>query len=426
MKFIQIFSTTLIFLVSTSFSLNAPEPVSSQEISVCNSGCDFQTVQEAIDNPHTEDGDIILILDAVHTEKGIDITKDLTIQGPEDKQTIIQAHALPNTAGERVFTIPANITVQINNLIIRHGRPDDCPMYGGGVANEGNLTLFNVTIRDNVGSAGGGLMNLDGNTRIINSIIENNTSMGYGAGGRCGGQGGAMMISNGTVQVINSIIRNNTTDKESGGAAYVSCKAVLEVTNSSIIGNQARSLGGAFFVKGKLVLNHSTITQNTTITNGGGIYILGILNAEHSVISENFKGSNVISDCVLGEDHQLELNEANFIGDGSCQAEYSGDPGWSAFDPTDENWQPVPLSGSPLLDIIPDQACDLSEDLRGFSRPAIGESLYACDLGAFELQSEELKSNLVPTRTLWIIAFSQVLLCIGIFMIITRTINNKQ
>ncbi len=63
---------------------NTPYPTSQPQaatISVCASGCDFQTIQAAIDNSGTQDGAIIGIQDEVHTEAGIIVSKSLTIQG---------------------------------------------------------------------------------------------------------------------------------------------------------------------------------------------------------------------------------------------------------------------------------------------------------------------------------------------------------
>ena len=62
-------------------------------VTVCAAGCDFMTVQDAIDDPDTIAGFVINITDAIHTEGGILVNKDLTIQGQGAENTIVQAQA---------------------------------------------------------------------------------------------------------------------------------------------------------------------------------------------------------------------------------------------------------------------------------------------------------------------------------------------
>src|SRR5690554_7075830 len=105
-------------------------------------------------------GDIIDIASGVYTEQ-LSISKDLTLQGAGDTQpggTIIQAHASPGQASGRPVVIANGATVQISNVLIRHGANVD---YGGGIRiASGNLTLIDATLSNNSAlSFGGGLSN---------------------------------------------------------------------------------------------------------------------------------------------------------------------------------------------------------------------------------------------------------------------------
>src|SRR5210317_1151581 len=87
--------------VGNSVQAGAVEP-----ITVCSDGCDFVTIQDAVDNKATKPGDVILVDDPMHTEGGISIYKDIVIQGHGAKNTIVQAARSLEAARERVFIIP--------------------------------------------------------------------------------------------------------------------------------------------------------------------------------------------------------------------------------------------------------------------------------------------------------------------------------
>ena len=87
---------------------------------------------------------------------GYTIAKNLTIQGQDPLNTIIQAKSTYNTADRRVFTISNTYTVTFRNLKIRHGVAltnykggaiGSTYAQGGSVA----LNLYNVNISENSG-----------------------------------------------------------------------------------------------------------------------------------------------------------------------------------------------------------------------------------------------------------------------------------
>jgi hypothetical protein len=109
-----------------------PEPIPTPEpnLRVCASGCDFTTLQEAID--HASAGDVIGVLDAIHTEQGIVVNKDVTILGQAAEGTIVQGHAEFGEATESVFFVSEGSTVVLKDLTIRHGNPERDTESGGG------------------------------------------------------------------------------------------------------------------------------------------------------------------------------------------------------------------------------------------------------------------------------------------------------
>ena len=73
----------------------------------------------------------IEVRDAAHTEAGITVSKNLTIQGLGVGSTTVQAAASEGTASNRVFAISAGTTVTIQDMTIRYGRVTGDPAEGG-------------------------------------------------------------------------------------------------------------------------------------------------------------------------------------------------------------------------------------------------------------------------------------------------------
>jgi hypothetical protein len=166
--------------------------------SVCASGCAYTTIPAAIDATTTAAGNLIAVRDPVHTEAGITVTKDVSIAGQGADATVVQAAATPGTARDRVVTIAPGVTVTIQALTLRHGATSEFH-GGGGILNEGTLTLLNSSVSGNSASwGGGGIANFHGTVMLTNSTVSSN-SAAYGGG-----------LSNyGRLTLTNSIVANN-------------------------------------------------------------------------------------------------------------------------------------------------------------------------------------------------------------------------
>jgi hypothetical protein len=219
---VRLVIAAVLLVVSARF---APQLHSAQtdSITVCASECDHKTIQEAIDAPSTDAGDTIQILDAIHTEAGIVVTKSVNIVGTGMSGTVVQAEMTVSLAGNRVFRIEGGTTVTIQGMKIRYGRAAGSPAQGGGILNNGSLRLERVAVTDNlaVGSdgnpggtaEGGGIYN-NGSLILVRSVIGNNDAKaGDGSSnGADGGDGHGGGIANGTgglLTVINSTISGN-------------------------------------------------------------------------------------------------------------------------------------------------------------------------------------------------------------------------
>ncbi|HEY9886794.1 MAG TPA: CHAT domain-containing protein, partial [Candidatus Obscuribacterales bacterium] len=219
-----------------------------------------------------------------YQEEGtIFIDDSLTLNGAGVGSTILDG----SISSDRVLTVADDVTVTLSNLTITNGVQAEGG-GGGGLLNEGILTILNSAIVGNEAfdtNGGGGISNL-GTLTLIGSNVSDNTnnsfSFGFGGGG----------ISNdGSLTLQDSTISGNTTDGDGGG----------------ILNN------------GSLVISNSTISDNTAVS-GGGILNNGSLALENSVLTNNiadFLGgalSNSVDATARITGSTLSSNEADFGG----------------------------------------------------------------------------------------------------------------
>jgi Right handed beta helix region len=369
---------------------------------VCASGCDYASIKSAIAASTTLDGDTLAIAAGTYTEPGILVDKSLILQGSSATTTIARAAEAPDTAPDRVFTIPSGVTVTIQNLTIRHGRTRDS---GGGVSNAGTLTLTHSIVSGNTVTYGwgGGLTN-GGTLTLTHSTIRSNKTFGYL------GLGGGLYNSGGTLTLTQSTISSNTADD--GGGLY-NYAGTLTLTQSTVSDNNAWGGGGLFNYRGTLTLINSTIsdndaelvgglysygrtltlTQSTVSGNaGGGVYnVHGTLTLTTSLVANNPDGG----DCLKGSHGAMTTSHGyNLDSDGSCHltapTDLLGvDP---LLGPLHDHGGPTRthalLPGSPAIDAIPwgVNGCGTTvvSDQRWQARPqAVGG---ACDIGAYEVE----------------------------------------
>jgi hypothetical protein len=105
-----------------------------------------------------------------------DLTHSISIEGPGPDQLTVRR----DTGGNyRIFTVDSRATVHIAGLTISNGA---IPFsYGGGILNDGTLTLTDCTVSGNsiTLTAIGGISNdLGGTLTLINSTVSGNSGGG--------------------------------------------------------------------------------------------------------------------------------------------------------------------------------------------------------------------------------------------------------
>jgi len=342
------------------------------------------------------------------------LAKPVAITGPGAAMLTVQAAMMPNTATYGVFKVNNGVTANIGNLTIANGNASS----GGGIKNDGTLTVTNSILSDNVGGSGGG----DGGGGIENTgalTVTNSTFSGNTAS-----VGGGIYNNSGPVTVTNSTFSGNSAPF--GGGIY-NIYGPVTVTNSTFSGNSATTSGanGGFGggiengFYGTLTLTNSTLSGNSASFDGGGIYNYNDINSTLKLTNTIIAGNTAtgtgpdINGAVASHGHNLIGNT-------------SGSSGFVASDKQNVNpmlsaladnggTTPLPdgshvktfalLSGSPAIGAGDSSVCNSTttppgaavsgKDQRGFPRPTT-----TCSIGAFEPQTITLAPTTLPNATL--------------------------
>ncbi|MFL6334170.1 MAG: Ig-like domain repeat protein [Pyrinomonadaceae bacterium] len=346
------------------------------------------------------------------------IGKSLTVTGPGASVLTVDANQ-----ASRVFNIGGGVTASLSGLTLANGKVSGNPSQGGGILNDGTLTITDCTLSGNSSSNshediknfGGGILN-NGALTITGSTLSGNSVTG--AGDYSVSKGGGIYNNGGTLTITGSTLSGNSTNNggnsglqtiSRGGGIYTTGGTVT-ITNSTLSGNFTNSLdggsggasqgGGIYCDGGTLSLNSSTLSGNTAVGGsdnlGGGIRnVGGTVNARNTIIARNTAVTNPdLSGTLTSQGHNLigDTTGASITGDTTGNV-LNTDP---KLGPLASNGGPAqtvrPLPGSPAIDTGDDCVADamhcsdpnipqLTTDQRGFARKAGAH----VDIGAVEV-----------------------------------------
>jgi len=273
----------------------------------------------------------------------LDITDadGLTITGAGARATKVAGGAAP--FDDRIFDNQAGASATITGLTITGGKAGSGG--GGGVRNEGDLTLERVAVNNN---AAGGIFGDESTLNITNSTVSGNSSTNAG---------GVYQQGPGTAKITNSTISGNQATNINGGVAAVN-GALMSILNSTIDSNTSSRPGGGIFAAD----SDTTVVVKNTIATGN---TLGNCDTQVSgiIISQ---GNNISSDDTCDFAQPTDQQDIN-----PRLGSLANNGG-----PTDTR---ALLSGSPAIDAGANAGCPAT-DQRVVRRP---EGLR-CDIGAFE------------------------------------------
>jgi len=262
------------------------------------------------------------------------ISSDLSITGPGADLLTVQRSSAVGTPDFRIFSIGNSRTVSISDLTITNGKGNGA---GGGVNNQGTLTLTNcnvygnsttsidgggiqntgvsLTIRNcNIGgngpeqgNIGGGITNITGTVVMTGGSVVGNTGVGLNLNSTNTLDGVAItnnlgngVFTSGTTKIINSLIANNAASVEGGGIRNLI--GTTTIVNTTISGNTTTENGGGISnFNGLLALVNVTVTNNHSDSDnnqgfgdtGGGIDASsGATRLDNTIVAGNSYGSS--------------------------------------------------------------------------------------------------------------------------------------
>jgi hypothetical protein len=232
----------------------------------------------------TFDGDHTIGL----TSDRLAINTDLTIDGGQHNITIDASGVGLNYFNGGVMAIGGH-SVVLNHLTLTGGTA----WAGGGIYNNGTLTIENSTIHGNqafgYSQPGGGIYNT-GTLTLTSSSIRNNGTASAGAG--------IYSTANTTLTISDTLIEQNSASLDGGGLLLAE-NTIAAIENSTFARNSGRDGGGiasfgALTIRGSSFISNSANTQVIDIFqsyggNGGGLRVFagGSVAISDSSFSQN-------------------------------------------------------------------------------------------------------------------------------------------
>ena len=276
----------------------------------------------------------------------------------------------------QIFSVNSGATLNLQFLTIEDGSVTSILAEGGGISNQGTLTVANSTLSGNhaigegIGGVcfGGAIFNDVGATlTVTDSTFSANQTTASGTGSL--GNGGAISNDSGTVTVTNSTFSANQANGSGGAIVSV---GTLTITNSTFSANQAGFAGAIYNAAGTVNLKGS-ILAGSTPNNCNGTFTASYSIADDDTCFTNGTDNNVVESSTSA----VGLDPAGLAMNGGPTETIALEPNSQAIDfipvadCTDQS-SPTPLP--------------VTTDQRGYPRPDPGNPLF-CDAGAYELQT---------------------------------------
>ncbi len=279
-------------------------------LDACPTDAGFALIQDAI--AAAAPGDTIRLCAATFFEN-IVVTKDLTLLGTTQDDTIIDGGA-----NGSVVTVLPGVTAAISHLTLTNGRvePSDAVGWGsgGGVHNEGHLTLDDVDVSLSVAYMGGGIANEGGELTLRNSMVtDNQAEMGGGVVNLGNWEAMATMLVSNTYVVDNfvteDLFERSHDDAGSGGGLY-NDYGILRVELSDIDSNGAERFGGAI-QNAEGADSPAQLWVDNTVIRGNHAYVGGGIN--NNALAE------LANDSIRGNQARgAKSDQADGLGGGIC------------------------------------------------------------------------------------------------------------
>lgn len=222
------------------------------------------SVNGALAKPGFTDGDTVKVSIGTYYGTGNEVVllnRSATLSGGWDASFTAESgmSTIDGQEARRGVTVSTDVTGTISQFSVQHGNWNSYWPGGGGIYNNGTLTLNNNEISNNISAKGGGIFNDYGNLVINGNLISKNNGNNY--------EGGGILNAYGTMKINQSTVEDNTAGQ--GGGIFTYGPTTI---NNSTISRNIGGVGSGIYSGGNTAINNSTISGNTASRYGGGIY----------------------------------------------------------------------------------------------------------------------------------------------------------
>ena len=304
----------------------------------------------------------------------LDIKNSVFIVGKGPEKTFIDGSSLTRV----LHIVQAGVSVGLVNLTIQNGMVTNThnQPHGAGILNKATLSLYNVGIKNNTNAAdnnlGGGIYN-DGVLTITNATISGNQAL----------SGGAIYTNNSSeTNIERSLLANNQASKGSAVESYGN----LQVQNTTVHGNLAFFGSTIHLAFGTADISFCTVTNNSSGFSSAALeWGLASLTLRQTILTANQPADSIKRNCSNKiADATYNLEDANTCGFSTATNLINTDP---KLGPLQDNGGPTQTralaADSPAIDYVRINT-GVTVDQRGFKRP-VGPW---ADIGAYEYERD--------------------------------------
>ncbi len=283
---------------------------------------DFGSIQAAIADPGTVDGDEIVVAPGTYIETINFLGKAITLRSTDPTDpgvvaaTIIDGtgnfHVVQCVSGEVPDTVLDGFTLTGANA--NGGVFPDA--VGGGMYNgSSSPTVTNCTFSGNSATNAGGMYNNASSPTVTDCTFDGNTATNAGGG---------MYNASGNPTVSNCTFSGNTATNAGGGMYNGSSSPT--VTNCTFSGNSVTNAGGMYNTNSSNpTVTNCSFSGNTVTLDGGGM--LNTNSSSPTVTNYTFSGNSANADG--GGMHNTSASNPTVTNTGFCDNtpdQISGDP----------------------------------------------------------------------------------------------------
>lgn len=224
-------------------------------------------------------GDTVRLAGGVFTESVV-FSKGAVIVGAGEAATTLSG------AASRAITVNAGVQVTLDSLTLSNGPVSSggaiwndgtlsvlrasvtqtsagAAGIGGGIYNNGALTVEDTTVSAGVAQTGGGLYNDSAGSAVLTRVTIDGNQASLEGGG---------IFNDGSLTLIQSVVQNNsTTAAATTLGAGISNNGIITIESTSVAANTTSGygVGGGIYTRGQLEMRNSVVASNSAAEGGG-------------------------------------------------------------------------------------------------------------------------------------------------------------